>query len=946
MHYSVYYQNVRGMRTKLNILSESIASISYDVLVLTETWLTPNFYNNELYMDNFTVYRKDRLADTSPFSRGGGVLVAVSNNIQSIGLPSSPNIEDVFVLLGSGKNIVIMGAVYFPPRSPSDVYQSFSSDLDLLVEKYPSAFICLLGDFNLPRCRWEITPFSSNAYPPQGTPLGVTDALEVLSTMSSFHNLYQNNQVTNVHGSILDLVFTENQSTAVHLADEVLLPLDAYHPALNLQIELDNATNNNCLECDDFYRDFKNADWNLFSDFLSQFNWDVMLSGRSLDEMINIFYEVLYLAIDTFIPLKKFSSKKFPRWYSAELKTAIIQKKLAHKQYKQSCLHSDFMEFSRLRSLCKVLTRWCYRDYIDNTERSLNANLKQFWNFVNSRRKDNGLPKVMCYNDSQCSNGVDIVNLFADYFATTYCDKNCDLPDNSLSFNNINVTSCNISISTVYEKLSRLDVSKGPGPDEVPPIVLRNNSFILARPLFIIFNQSLLSGCFPNYWKVSFISPIYKSGDRNDVANYRPISLISTIPKLFESIICDFLRAQLTCEIVQQQFGFMSKKSTELNLLLYSDFLASALEDGVQVHSLYTDFSKAFDRVNHRILLCKLKRMGISGALLDWLGCYLTDRTQVVRVNGFKSRDIRVSSGVPQGSHLGPLLFNVFINDVKDCFQFSEFLLFADDLKFFRRVTCLDDCLKLQSDLSRLSEWCRVNCMDLNVDKCHVMFFTRSNNVYLHDYYLGNDLLTVASEIRDLGVTFDPALGFGPHITRVISKSLQMLGFIKRCAHDFHDIDAIRLLYCVLVRPHLEYASCLWSPCYNIYIHKIEQVQRRFLRFAAFKMNIDPNYQNLESLLKLDRLETRRKHRDLKMLYKIVNGLVECPELLSRLFFHVPPRVTRSVSQFHEISHRTNYGRNSFISRASRLANGFSDQLDFLSCSYSQFVRSLKCSVA
>ena len=219
-----------------------------------------------------------------------------------------------------------------------------------------------------------------------------------------------------------------------------------------------------------------------------------------------------------------------------ELKQLTIQKKQAHRRYKISGLGSDYLNFSRLRSECKNLSQLCYLQFVENSEISLTdqKNIKQFWNFVRSKRSGNELPPLLFFNDKQCSLVPDQPDLFAEYFQSVYSDK-CVNPQSKSSFNCSCICDYNIPISTIYEQMVNIDINKGPGPDGIPPSVLKSCSFVLSRPLHIIFNKSLASGIFPDFWKVSYLIPIFKSGNRADISNYRPICNLSSIPKLFEN---------------------------------------------------------------------------------------------------------------------------------------------------------------------------------------------------------------------------------------------------------------------------------------------------------------------------------------------------------------------------------------------------------------------------
>lgn len=234
--------------------------------------------------------------------------------------------------------------------------------------------------------------------------------------------------------------------------------------------------------------------------------------------------------------------------------------------------------------------------------------------------------------------------------------------------------------------------------------------------------------------KVSFITPIYKSGPKHVISNYRPISKLSMIPKVFEKLVTQRLYFSLKEMLSPAQHGFVKGRSTCTNLVLFSQFCLDEMEKGKQVDVLYTDFVKAFDRVHHGLLLQKMLKLGINDTFLKWLRSYLSNRRQTVRIDGHSSDFIKVVSGLPQGSHLGPLLFTIFINDLPSVLKFSRCLMYADDVKIFHSVASMHDCFNLQSDIDCFLTWCNYNHLELNFSKCKIFSATRLRNVISCNY--------------------------------------------------------------------------------------------------------------------------------------------------------------------------------------------------------------------
>ncbi|GBN53651.1 hypothetical protein AVEN_189562-1 [Araneus ventricosus] len=252
---------------------------------------------------------------------------------------------------------------------------------------------------------------------------------------------------------------------------------------------------------------------------------------------------------------------------------------------------------------------------------------------------------------------------------------------------------------------------------------------------------------------------------------------------------------------------------------------------------IYTDFCKAFDSIDFGILLKKLQGIGFHVNLIDWLLSYLCKRSLYVYFNNAVSHEFTSTSGVPQGSNLGPLIFIIFINDLTCVFKYSGCLLFADDLKLFGSIRSDLDSVVLQRDLDCLFKWHIDNRLHLNIEKCSVLSYTRKAQPLIHVYKINNLVLSRSNTITDLGIIFDSKLDFSQHIDTMVSKTYRRLGFLKRRTREFSSELTLKVLYCAHIRSNLEYCSIIWNPNYRNKIEIIERIQNNFLRYLLYEKN-------------------------------------------------------------------------------------------------------------
>ena len=347
---------------------------------------------------------------------------------------------------------------------------------------------------------------------------------------------------------------------------------------------------------------------------------------------------------------------------------------------------------------------------------------------------------------------------------------------------------------------------------------------------------------------------------------------------------------------------------------------------------VYTDFSKAFDRIDHSILLIKLRNFGFSDSLVKLIKSYLTGRMQCVKYLGHVSDKVPVLSGVPQGSVLGPLFFAIFINDVVKRIG-SEVLLLADDLKMFRRVSSNYDCYLLQKDINEFYNWSACNNLPINLDKCHVMTFSNKNFVITNNYTISSTVLKRVHYFKDLGIMFDPKLTFSLHYDAVVNESLKNLGFIIRSCKDFKGISTFISLFFAFVRSKLEYGNVVWAPLANVHIDIFEKIQRRFLKFLVFRLDgVYPPRGYPQNLLLerfgLQDLQSRRIKASLNFLKKLINSNIDCPPLLGQINFHSPLLTLRHPNLFYLPTPRLNVLKYSPISEMCNNYHQFCDTFE------------------
>ena len=690
----------------------------------------------------------------------------------------------------------------------------------------------------------------------------------------------------------LDLFITNNDrlvvnasSTKTPLSDHNMV--DVMLSENPLSEEKSNVPN---FDQDDFRSlDFNNADIDRIKNMLSDIDWNVLRGHCSFEEFPILFTDTLLQICQICVPQKKINSGR-PKAFNALRR----KKKRVLARY-NALLSKDNSNPEHVATIKSKLALICY-DIKDEINKNLDqkealavsrikTNPKYFYSYAKSLSKIKSSISMLFSTDGTIINDPSkMADILQDQFTSVFSnpnDPNVKPPDfESPPIEATNGLEFYISDEHIIAAINNISSNAASGPDGIPAVLLKSCPRELCTPIKLIWAESFAKGDIPSFYKQACISPIYKSGNRAEATNYRPISLTSHIIKIYErylrEIMVEFIeKNSLLCN---NQHGFVSGKSCLTQLLSHFDDILLGLTAGADTDAIYLDFAKAFDKVDHQLLLQKLRRYGFHERLITWIESFLVDRYQQVVISGHSSYLSKVLSGVPQGSVLGPLLFILFINDMECCVKHSTIRFFADDTRILKHIHSSIDVDLLQQDLNSVILWAKENNMALHEDKFEYIVHRHSPNSLLLQlpfisehfvYTVSSDKqLRPVSTLKDLGVTVSSNLSWSPQVNKIATKARSIASWALS-AFKARDKTTMLTLYKSLVRSQLEYCCPLWN-CHKVAdIQVLEGVQKSFTSRIWGLQHL--NYWQRLKALKLMSLQRRRERYILIHMWKILN---------------------------------------------------------------------------
>ena len=610
-------------------------------------------------------------------------------------------------------------------------------------------------------------------------------------------------------------------------------------------------------------------------------DWNLLLRDHPPDRKLEIITEKIYEVCSAHIPERKSLDRSGKPKIPRDRRILMRKRKRANDKLKLSLSESRRKKFERQLVNIELLLQKSHNDSRSfREEKALDAikkNPKYFFSYAKKFSKlSSKIGPLLDENNSYTGSSKKMADLLSTQYTSVFSKPLTTSPyANCEKITTSTLDDIEFSKEDIEDAIDELANTSGSGPDGIPAMLLKKCKCQLSSALYILWRDCLDCGITPDKLKAAHIIPIFKSGHQGLPSNYRPIALTSHLIKIFEKVLRNGMVKFFDDNNLfnNTQHGFRQSRSCLSQLLDQFEKVLRRLEENVNVDVIYLDFAKAFDKVDHNVLLDKLVMMGIEGKILKWITSFLRDRTQEVMVNGFLSNPAKVLSGVPQGSVLGPLLFLVMISDIDRDVLHSFLSSFADDTRIGRSIKSVEDALELQKDLDRIYQWAKDNNMDFNNNKFELIRYGLNQIIKDATSYSAPDgsHIPEKTHVKDLGVTMSNNVTFSEHINKICQKARDMCSWILRTFKARTPILMLTL-WRSLVQPILDYCSQLWCPISIGQIKQIEEIQKAFTR--KIRSGQSENYWLRLKTYRLYSQERRRERYRILYLWKIREKIV------------------------------------------------------------------------
>uniref|UniRef100_A0A8C7XUM2 Reverse transcriptase domain-containing protein n=1 Tax=Oryzias sinensis TaxID=183150 RepID=A0A8C7XUM2_9TELE len=825
---SIIHFNSRSMYTNFEDIKDYLQNIghSFDIITISETWFSHD-KDADFELENYELNYVNRVN-----KKGGGVAIYVEKNTKftvidklSVAVDGILECLTVEICNNSGKNVII-SCVY---RSPGSSLEVFSDWMEKMFTSLNNKILYICGDFNIDL----INPSKHK---------GTDDFISRMYGMSLYPTITRPSRITTQSATLIDNIFTNNIEYT-HMSGLMICDITDHLPVFAL---FDINVKTKKIIKEPVYKRLRNEKtMNALNNDLSRQNWNSVYREKDVDIAYKCFLEIFRSLYNKNCPIYKFKNKyaKCP-WLTAGLQNACKKKNNLYKKFLKQRTRESEQRYKSYKNKLTEITRYSKKVYFNNLLNENKYNVKRVWEILNNIIK-NGTKKRtypdyftdekgQSYDINEAANGLN------NYFVNVGPELAAEIPKCKTSKDNnppIDRIPHSIFLSDVNENelisiVNNFKSKNSKDCEDIDMKVVKKVIHSVAKPLTYICNLSLQTGRFPNQMKIAKVIPIYKSGDKHQFTNYRPVSLLPQFSKILEKIFNDKLALFIEKYniINENQYGFRENRSTSLAIIDAVEEITNALDKKKYAAGIFIDLKKAFDTLNHDILLDKLEVYGIRGLALTWVKSYLMGRKQFVKIDEYTSETKEIRCGVPQGSILGPLLFNIYINDIFNVSKLMKLILFADDTNIFYSTDNQRELIKVvNTELNNIKLWMDYNKLSLNLNKTKVMFFGNYNTNKEPSIVINNVLIERVTEIKFLGVFIDDKLSWKPHIRHIQTKVSKSISIVNKSKHILGN-NSRYLLYCSLILPYFTYCIEIWGNNYKSSLHSLFLLQKQAVR--------------------------------------------------------------------------------------------------------------------
>lgn len=918
--------NIQSIRNKVDDIKCFLLNNSCDVLALSETWINKD--EAFLYdIDNFTAVHSCREG------RGGGTSLYIKKTIKcqevdSFGAEKTPN----WTCVNIGESDLKLSVVYKPP-SYSNV--EFLRDLEIILTKYPRKHV-VVGDINI-------------------------NLLEDCTLVTNYKNLLTinnfkiNNTITNENAT---RVTVNNQS----IIDHVLSDLGSKIVTEDVKICYNSLSDHNRLSFKinynrKIYKPKVNHQikWIDYKKFVYKFRQN---SRRVIVSSFGDLTELIQVAKNESQNIKTVKIKENNTWINGEILEMMRQRDDAYKKKVKNpgnLLYND--EFRKIKNKVNNKIRTLKNHFFRKEWDRAGTDQRKQWKFINgffNNKSNNTHIDSLNINGKIIEEQKDIVDQLNLHFSqvgeniVNELNNENQILNDDISFDEISCSNTLINVeptnpNEVCKILLELKRNSSPGEDEVTVLDLINLKDHVTGIISKLINNVFTTGVFPPELKKNKITPIFKSGKKDQMNNYRPITVVNTLSKVLERVIKERLMSFIdeNSLLDQYQYGFVKSSSTLAATVDFISTISKALDEGKIVVVVFIDLKKAFDVVSHDLLLRKLQDLGLGPLFLKLLNTYLVDRKQFVSLSGISSEVLINNYGVPQGSVLGPLFYALYVLSLKSAKLRARYFTFADDTAQIYIGDNEQELVKIiNDDLNLYYKWLIFNRLKLNTGKTQFMLFKQKNKrVGDMNIKINNVNLERASSVKYLGLVIDESLNWQMHINKITQKIHSLIPCIYK-SRSYLTHKTKMNVYNAFFVSHIRYLLPIWGTCCKTKFSEVQVTQNKVLKIM-FNYNIATHTETLYSELDVFNLEGLLLLEQCKLIYKILNKQLKCnSSVVSSNEIH--SYNTRTQFNLYVLYSRTNIGMNSPIDCASRAYNALPNNLKNIQL-FRTFVNKLKC---